>query len=178
MERQLTMDMHDGNLQKNIVNNEKIALDKVVGLRFRIVDGSTGQLLQYGDELIYLHGGYGGAFPKVERAMEGRRVGDRIELSLSPEEGYGHHQPDLVLVLPSEEFAGEMLQTGTPVEGELPDGRALTFTVAAISNGQVTLDANHPFAGKHLAFQFEVLEVRDSMEAERAAGFAFDGMFC
>ena len=35
-----------------------------------------------------------------------------------------------------------------------------------------------PFAGKHLAFQFEVLEVRDSMEAERAAGFAFDGMFC
>jgi len=178
MERQLTMDMRDGNLQKNIVNSEKITLDKVVGLRFRIVDGSTGQLLQYGDELIYLHGGYGGAFPKVERAMEGRRVGDRIELSLSPEEGYGHHQPDLVLVLPSEEFSGEMLQTGTPVEGELPDGRALTFTVAAISNGQVTLDANHPFAGKHLAFQFEVLEVRDSMEAERAAGFAFDGMFC
>jgi len=54
MERQLTMDMRDGNLQKNIVNSEKITLDKVVGLRFRIVDGSTGQLLQYGDELIYL----------------------------------------------------------------------------------------------------------------------------
>ena len=178
MEQQLTMNRQDGKLLKNSVNNDRITPDKVVGLRFRIIDGSTGHLLQYGDELIYLHGGYGGAFPKVERAMEGRRVGDRIDLTLSPEEGYGHHQPDLVLVLPSEQFAGEILQTGTPVDGELPDGRALTFTVAAISNGQVTLDANHPFAGKHLAFQFEVLEVRDSMEAERAAGFAFDGMFC
>jgi FKBP-type peptidyl-prolyl cis-trans isomerase SlyD len=178
MEQQLTMNRQDGKLLKNSVNNDRITPDKVVGLRFRIIDGSTGHLLQYGDELVYLHGGYGGAFPKVERAMEGRRVGDRIDLTLSPEEGYGRHQPDLVLVLPSEEFAGEILQTGTPVDGELPDGRALTFTVAAISNGQVTLDANHPFAGKHLAFQFEVLEVRDSMDAERAAGFAFDGMFC
>jgi len=178
MEQQLAKNMPDANLLKKNVNNDRITPDKVVGLRFRIVDGSTGHLLQYGDELVYLHGGYGGAFPKVERAMEGCRVGDRIDLTLSPEEGYGHHQPDLVLVLPSEEFAGEMLQTGTPVEGELPDGRALTFTVAAISNGQVTLDANHPFAGKHLAFQFQVLQVRDSTGAERAAGFAFDGMFC
>ena len=178
MEQQLTMSIRDGNLLKISVNNARITQDKVVGLRFRIVDGATGRLLQYGDELVYLHGGYGGAFPKVERAMEGRRVGDRIELNLSPEEGYGHYQPELVLVLPSEEFAGEMLQTGIPVDGELPDGRALTFTVAAISNGQVTLDANHPFAGKYLAFQFEVLEVRDSIEAELAAGFAFDGMFC
>jgi len=172
------MNMRDGNLRKISVNNDRITQGSVVGLRFRIIDESTGQLLQYGDELVYLHGGYGGAFPKVERAMEGRRVGDHIDLTLSPEEGYGHRQPDLVLVLPSKGFAGETLQTGTSVDGELPDGRALIFTVAAISNGQVTLDANHPFAGKHLAFQFEVLEVRDSMEAERAAGFAFDGMFC
>jgi FKBP-type peptidyl-prolyl cis-trans isomerase SlyD len=178
MERQLKMKTRDGKLRKISRKTDRITPDKVVGLRFRIVDESTGHLLQYGDELVYLHGGYGGAFPKVERAMEGRRVGDHIELTLAPEEGYGHHRSDLVLVLPSEEFAGEFLHTGTPVDGELPDGRALTFTVAAISDGQVTLDANHPFAGKHLAFQFEVLEVRDSMEAERAAGFAFDGMFC
>ena len=178
MEQQLTMKTRDGKLRKITRKTDRITPDKVVGLRFRIVDESTGHLLQYGDELVYLHGGYGGAFPKVERAMEGRRVGDHIELTLAPEEGYGHHRSDLVLVLPSEEFAGEFLQTGTPVDGKLPDGRALTFTVAAISDGQVTLDANHPFAGKHLAFQFDVLEVRDSMEAERAAGFAFDGMFC
>ena len=178
MERQLTMNMRDCNSRKMELNNNRITQDKVVGLRFRIIDETTGQLLQYGDELVYLHGGYGGAFPKVERAMEGLRVGDQIDLTLSPEEGYGHYQPDLVLELPSEEFAGEMPQTGTSVDGEFPDGRALTFTVAAVTNGQVTLDANHPFAGKHLSFQFEVLQVRDSMAAERAAGFAFGSPCC
>ena len=161
----------------NSAGDSRIAQDKVVGLRFRITDGSTGRLLQYGDDLVYLHGGYGGAFAKVERAMEGRRVGDQVDLTLSPDEGYGHHRPNLVLVLPSEEFVGDMPLTGTSVAGELPDGRSLIFTVAGIADGKVTLDANHPFAGKHLVFQFEVLDVRDSMAAERAAGFAFEGMF-
>ncbi|MEA2078942.1 MAG: hypothetical protein U9P00_03640, partial [Pseudomonadota bacterium] len=155
MEQPLTMNVLDGNLRKNSVNIDRVAQDKVVGLRFRITDESSGRLLQYGDDLVYLHGGYGGAFPKVERAMEGRRVGDSIDLTLSPEEGYGHHQPDLVLMLPSDEFAGEMPQTGTSVDGELPDGRALTFTVAGISNGHVTLDANHPFAGKLVRWQHQ-----------------------
>jgi FKBP-type peptidyl-prolyl cis-trans isomerase SlyD len=172
------MNMRDRNSTKIALNNKRITRDKVVGLRFRVVDEATGKLLQYGDELTYLHGGYGGAFPKVEQAMEGLGVGDQIDLSLSPEEGYGHYQPDLVLVLPSEEFADETPQTGTSVDGEFPDGRALTFTVAEVSNGEVTLDANHPFAGKHLSFQFEVLQVRDSMAAERAAGFAFEGFCC
>ena len=171
------MDARIGNHLKIQKNINRITRNKVVGLRFRITDKSTGQLLQYGDELVYLHGGYGGAFPKVERAMEGLQVGDHIDLTLSPEEGYGHYQPELVLVLPSERFVGEMPQTGTLIDGEFPDGRAYTFTVAGVTDGQVTLDANHPFAGKHLAFQFEVLQVRDSMAAERAAGFAFEGMF-
>ena len=93
------MKTRDGKLPKISRKTDRITPDKVVGLRFRIVDESTGHLLQYGDELVYLHGGYGGAFPKVERAMEGRSVGDHIELTLAPEEGYGHHRSDLVLVL-------------------------------------------------------------------------------
>jgi FKBP-type peptidyl-prolyl cis-trans isomerase SlyD len=174
MEHQVTTKMRDGSLRESDADDERVTRDKVVGLRFRVTDGSTGRLLQYGDDLVYLHGGYGGAFPKVERAIEGCRVGDLIDLTLSPEEGYGHHQPHLVLVLPSEEFAGETLKAGSSVDGELPDGRALTFTVAGVSDNQVTLDANHPFAGKHLIFRFEVLAVRDSLAAERAAGFAFE----
>jgi FKBP-type peptidyl-prolyl cis-trans isomerase SlyD len=157
---------------------EEICRDKVVRLRFRIVDESTGKDLQYGDDLFYLHGGYGGAFPKVERAMEGCRVGDRVEVILAPEEGYGQRQSDLVLELPSAEFSGDVPETGSAVDGELPDGRSMTFTVAAVSGDRVILDANHPFAGKSLSFDFEVLDIRDSTEAERAAGFAFDGMFC
>jgi len=157
---------------------EEVSRDKVVRLRFRIVDESSGDLLQYGDDLFYLHGGYGGAFPKVERAVEGRRVGDRVDVCLTPGEGYGQRRPELVLEMPSAGFDGEIPATGSALEGELPDGRSMTFTVSGMSEDKVILDANHPFAGKHLAFEFEVLEIRDCTDAERTAGFAFDGMFC
>jgi FKBP-type peptidyl-prolyl cis-trans isomerase SlyD len=155
----------------------EISQDKVVRLDFRVTDRDSGRLLQYGDDLVYLHGGYGGAFPKVELAMEGRRVGDRVTLELSPAEGYGMHRPELVITVPSDEFGGETPETGEAVDGQLTDGRTMTFTVSEIAHGRITLDGNHPFAGRHLRFAFEVLEIRPSIEAERAAGFAFDTMF-
>ncbi|MGD2074721.1 MAG: peptidylprolyl isomerase [Gammaproteobacteria bacterium] len=156
---------------------QAVRQDKVVRLRFRVRDAASGELLQYGDDLFYLHGGYGGAFPKVERAMFGRRVGDAASVTLSPEEGYGHHDPSLVVVVPAREFEDGLPRAGESVEGRLHDGRLRIFMVTAASDRQVILDGNHPFAGRSLAFDFEVLAIRDSLAAERRAGFAFDGAF-
>jgi len=172
------MNMRTDNLLKDLGNTCEVAQDQVVQLRFRAKDATTGKLLQFGDDLFYLHGGYGGAFPKVEAAIEGCQVGDRVTVSLTPEEGYGVYQPELVLALPTEEFRDALPETGEAVDGQLPDGRSMTFTVAGISQGQIILDGNHPFAGKRLNFDFEILDIRESIEAERSAGFAFDGMFC
>jgi FKBP-type peptidyl-prolyl cis-trans isomerase SlyD len=171
------MNMKAGNLR--LINGHKglIKQDKVVRLRFRVTELGTGSLLQYGDDLVYLHGGYGGAFPKVEAALEGRGVGEAVDLDLSPEEGYGQHDPSLVLEISREDFREELPESGALVEGCLPGGQSMAFTVVDVSQNQVILDGNHPFAGKQLALHFEVLEIRDSMEAERAVGFAFDGMF-
>jgi len=171
------MNMEAANLLLEKESYEIVARDKVVRLRFRVTE-EGGELLQYGDDLFYLHGGYGGAFPKVERAMEGCRVGDSITLGLSPEEGYGQRDAALVMTLPSDEFGEQAPTMGEAVEGQLPDGESMVFTVTGVSPEHVVLDGNHPFAGKYLSFQFEVLEIRNSTEAERAAGFAFDGMFC
>ena len=172
------MNIRTENLVKTEDETLEIAQDQVVRLRFQATDAATGELLQFGDDLVYLHGGYGGAFPKVEQALEGHWVGDRVTVSLMPEEGYGSYQPELVLTLPSSEFSGTEPETGEAVDGQLPDGRNITFTVAGISHGQITLDGNHPFAGKQLNFDFEILDIRESIDAERSAGFAFDGMFC
>lgn len=172
------MNMSVSNLLIEIDKTSEIRQDMVVRLGFRIRDQLGGGLLQYGEDLVYLHGGYGGAFPKVEQAMEGCRVGDRVSVVLSPEEGYGMYYPELVITLPSEEFSDELPQAGEAVDGQLPDGRSMTFTVSGLADGQITLDGNHPFAGKHLLFDFEVLDIRASVDAERSAGFAFDGMFC
>jgi FKBP-type peptidyl-prolyl cis-trans isomerase SlyD len=165
------------NLLNSIGNEREISQDKVVRLGFRVNETANGRLLQYGDDLVYLHGGYGGAFPKVELAMEGQRVGSCVSLELSPEEGYGVHRPELVMTLPRDTFSEQLPDVGEAVDGCLPDGRTLTFTVAAMDADNITLDGNHPFAGKHLQFMFEVLEIRDSSEAERRAGFAFDAVF-
>jgi FKBP-type peptidyl-prolyl cis-trans isomerase SlyD len=166
------------NLLNDISNELQISQDRVVRLGFRVSELPGGRTLQYGDDLVYLHGGYGGAFPKVELAMEGRRVGERVSVELLPEEGYGSHRPELVITLPSAEFSDGLPEAGEAVDGCLPDGRSMTFTVAAIDADLITLDGNHPFAGKHLRFTFEVLEIRRCSDAERSAGFAFDGMFC
>jgi len=159
-------------------NVAKVRQGKVVRLGFHVRERQSGQLLQYGEDLVYLHGGYGGAFPKVEQALEGCRLGDRVSVELAPEEGYGIHHPELVMTLPSGEFADGLPQAGEAVEGHLPDGRSMTFTVSGFVGDRITLDGNHPFAGKHLIFNFEVLDIRASTDAERSAGFAFDGMFC
>jgi FKBP-type peptidyl-prolyl cis-trans isomerase SlyD len=172
------MNMRVDNLLITENNISEIRQDRVVRLGFRVTDRQNGRLLQYAEDLVYLHGGYGGAFPKVEQALEGCRVGDTVSVELSPEEGYGARHPELVISIPSDEFSGGLPQAGEPVEGQLPDGRSMTFTVAGHADGQITLDGNHPFAGKHLHFNFEVLEIRASVDAERSAGFAFDGMFC
>jgi FKBP-type peptidyl-prolyl cis-trans isomerase SlyD len=159
-------------------NTDVIGQDKVVRLRFRVNDALSGESLQFGDDLFYLHGGYGGAFPRVEQALEGCRVGDTARLTLPPEGGYGYRDAALELVVPSDDFHDALPEAGEAVEGQLPDGESVVFTVTAVSADRVTLDGNHPFAGKYLAFEFEVLEIRDSIAAERRAGFAFDGMFC
>ncbi|MCO6412170.1 MAG: hypothetical protein J5I92_05445 [Thiogranum sp.] len=156
---------------------EVVGQDKVVQLRFRVSDEETGELLQYGDDLFYLHGGYGGAFPKVEKALAGCRVGDSGTLVLSPNDGYGCRDPSLVLVLPAEDFSQEMPEPGELIEGSLPDGHSMMFTVTSVSECELVLDGNHPFAGKQLGFRYEILAIRESTEAERCAGFAFDGAF-
>jgi FKBP-type peptidyl-prolyl cis-trans isomerase SlyD len=142
-----------------------------VRLRYWARASEDGDLLQYGQDLWYLHGGYGGVFSKVEAALEGREIGDRIELTLTPEEGYGHRDPSLVVVQPKVTIPEEAWQLGAVLAGELPDGGERPFVVTALDEDTITLDGNHPWAGRSLHFTFEVLESRPSTAEERHLGY-------
>ena len=96
-------------------DREVIGQDKVVRLRFRVDDALSGEVLQFGDDLYYLHGGYGGAFPKVEQALHGCQVGDTARLTLSPEDGYGYRDAALELVVPSYDFDDTRPEAGEAV---------------------------------------------------------------
>lgn len=150
---------------------QRIGHGKVVRLRFWARERGSGELLQFGDDLSYLHGGYGGVFPKIEARLEGLGLNGRAQAELAPEEGYGEYDPRRVIVQPRHTLPDEAAEIGCVLHGEAADGTEQPYVVIAVDDTAVTLDANHPWAGKSLLFHFEVLELRDSTEAERRAGF-------
>jgi len=154
-------------------NYQRIAKDKVVRLRYVVFEQGTEQALAFRDDLYYLHGGYGGAFPKVEAALEGLKVDAKVEVLLMSEECYGERDPNLELTVDAEAIPAEARIVGTHLEGEARDGTSYPFLVVAVEGDQIKLDGNHPLAGKHLRFTLEVLDVRDASGAELEAGYAF-----
>lgn len=146
----------------------RVRKDKVVRLRYAVTDADSGETIEFRDDLFYLHGGYGGAFPKVEQALEGKQVNESIELTLSPEEGFGHRNPALVIRDRAENFPPEARKVGTQLDGHGPDGRVVPFVVTAVEGDHITVDGNHPLAGRTVRMVLEVLSIRDATAQELA----------
>jgi FKBP-type peptidyl-prolyl cis-trans isomerase SlyD len=154
-------------------NYQAITKDRVVRLRYMVSEQGSDHALAYRDDLFYLHGGYGGAYPKIEAALEGLSVDAKVEVLLAPEEGYGERDAALVMDVPLDAIPEEARTVGTQLEGEAPNGDVRPFTVTAVNADGVTVDGNHPLAGKLLHFHLEVLDIRDATRAELDAGYAF-----
>lgn len=154
-------------------NYQVVSKDKVVRLRYVVLEQGSEQALAFRDDLFYLHGGYGGAFPQVEQALEGLRVDAKAEISLCAAEAYGEHDPALVLQVPLGDIPAEARTVGAQLEGEAPDGNARPFVITAVDADSVTVDGNHPLAGRDLRFLLEILDIRDASRAELDAGYAF-----
>lgn len=154
-------------------NYRRVAADYVIRLRYAVFDVGEQEALEYRDDLYYLHGGYGGAFPKIERALEGLEVHAKVEVELAPQEGYGERNPELVISEPEELFPPEARYPGARLEGQSTDGAVIPFVVTRVEKGVVTVDGNHPMAGRHLRFVLEVLDIRKATAEELRAGYAF-----
>jgi len=152
----------------------KVAKDKVVRLKYALFElqGDDEHILEYRDDLYYLHGGYGSMLAKVEASLEGMEVGGKADIAVNPQDGFGDYDPSLRITAPSDAFPKEAQQVGTRLEGEAKNGNSVDFTVVAVENNMVTVDANHPYAGKALKFVIEVLDIRASTEQERTLGYA------
>jgi FKBP-type peptidyl-prolyl cis-trans isomerase SlyD len=140
----------------------KIAKDTVVSLRYELYD-ANGALLEKTDEPIsYLHGGYDGIFPTVEETLHGKETGEKFNVTMKPEDGFGEYEHDLVRVEPRHLFP-ENIEIGMQFEGGAEgaeDDDFMLFTVVDVSDTEVTVDGNHPLAGKTLNFTGEVTGVR------------------
>ena len=148
---------------------------KVVTLAYELRDCNGVALDREAVELTYLHGGFGGIFPKVEAALQGKRVGHELRLTLDPEDAFGEYDAELLRVEPRGRFPAT-LEVGMRFEG-VPGEReedARVYTVTDITPEKVVVDGNHPLAGERLWFRCKVRSVRAATPEELAHGHVHD----
>lgn len=155
----------------------KIAKDTVVSLSYELFD-SEGELLEKTEDPVsYLHGGYDGIFPLVEEALHGKNVGDKCNVTMQPDDAFGEYDHQLVEVEPRSSFPKEvavgMQFEGAPESADEED--FLLFTVVDVTDDEVTVDGNHPLAGKTLTFKCTVTGVRPATAEELEHGHVHDG---
>lgn len=143
---------------------------KVVTLAFELRDAKGEALEDERAQLAYLHG-FGGIFPKVEQALEGKDVGHEVALTLEPEEAFGEYDAGLLRVEPRNRFP-EAVEVGMQFEGVPGENEveARIYTITDISDDKVVVDANHPLAGERLWFRGAVKEVRPATKDEMTHG--------
>jgi FKBP-type peptidyl-prolyl cis-trans isomerase SlyD len=149
----------------------RIDRDTVVTLAYELKD-CDGELLEdEGATMSYLHGGYGGIFPKVETALQGSEVGHEVNLTLEPEDAFGDYEADLLRV-ESRTLFPEAIEVGMRFEGVPGDEEEETriYTITDIADDKVVVDANHPLAGERLWFKCKVTAVRPATEEELEHG--------
>ena len=119
-----------------------------------VFDSSVG-----GDPLEFTIG-QGQMIPGFERGVVGMELGETRTLVIAADQAYGVHRPDGVFEIDRTEIPTTIpLEVGMQLQATGPGGRPVTMTVAAVSEDKVTMDANHPLAGKDLTFQIEVVEI-------------------
>lgn len=149
--------------------NLSVAPDTVVSLELVLHD-SQGQLIHSSDAPItYLHGGYGGLFEALERALEGKRAGQSVDVRLEPDEAFGDYEAELVRIEPRDRY-GDGLEAGMEVEDAFGGDESRIYVVTDIADGKVVLDGNHPLAGIALCFACKVVALRAATPAEIERG--------
>ena len=148
-----------------------IKKDSVVVFNYTLKDDSGAVIDSSapGEPLAYLHG-HGNLVPGLERELEGKSANDKLSVKVSPADGYGEFSQELIQRIPRRSLKGiAKITVGMRLHAQTPEGpRAVTVT--AVTGDMVTIDANHPLAGKNLNFDIEITEVREASPEELAHG--------
>ena len=138
-----------------------------VVLRYELFD-REGELLESSEEsepMEYTHGAAEIA-PALERALAGKQAGDKVEVTLPPEDAFGAVDPGLIVSVPRSEIPPELpLKVGEYLPIELEDApedladEEVEFRIVEVGEDEVVLDANHPLAGETVTFALEVVSV-------------------
>jgi FKBP-type peptidyl-prolyl cis-trans isomerase SlyD len=152
------------------VSEPRVSKEKVVYFTYVIRDDAGEEMERSDLPVGYVHGIGGKLLPKLEEALEGSAAGDSVEIVLEPADGFGEHDPHLTFTDDLENVPEPFRHIGAQAEFRNDHGDLKTFTVTRIENGRLTLDGNHPFAGKAMHYRAKIVEVRDARPEELASG--------
>jgi len=147
-----------------------VVRNKVVSFTYAIME-EGGEILEQSDlPISYVHGGRHDLFEKIEQELEGCVENDVVQVRLTPEEGFGPYDPSLTYTDDIENVPAEFRRIGAEVEMMNDKGDSRKFKVTRIEDGKLTVDGNHPMAGKSIIFNIKVVGIRDATPDEISNG--------
>jgi FKBP-type peptidyl-prolyl cis-trans isomerase SlyD len=148
-----------------------IADESVVSMHYTLKD-DKGEVIDSSDgsePLTYLQGA-GNIIPGLEEALAGKKKGDKLHVTISPEKGYGERDERLVQSIPKSQFQDSgRLKVGMQFQIR-SQGGPMVLTVVEVKDSEVVVDGNSPLAGQTLHFDVEITDVRAATEEELAHG--------
>ncbi len=148
------------------------AENSVVGIEYEVKEAGSNEIVDSnkGAQPLEFVTGKGQIIPGLEKALEGMNEGESADILVKAEDAYGEVNPEAVQTLPVEQFEGVDLKEGMTLYGQGEDGQTVQVTVKSFNDKEVTIDFNHPLAGKDLMFSVKVLSERDATDEEAATG--------
>lgn len=149
-----------------------INVNQVVSIHYTLTN-DAGEVIdssREGTPLQYLHG-HSNIIPGLESALEGLGVGDTLQVTVAPADGYGERDEEQVFAVPRSELPpGFEAPEGEMVRAQAEDGSVQYLVVLENRDDEVLFDGNHPLAGETLHFDVEVIELRPATREEQAHG--------
>lgn len=149
-----------------------VAHHKLVSVTYVIRD-QRGEIFEYADIPVdYVHGAGGPLFPAIERALDGKGIGDSVKVILPPDDAFGQYDSRLTFTDDIENVPTEVRYVGARLDAQNARGDVMQLVVTNIEQGKLTVDANHPLAGQTVSFDVRVCDVRDATADEIRNGVA------
>jgi len=154
--------------------------NSVVGLEYEVKEAGTTEIVDSnkGGMPLEFITGKGQLIPGLEAQLAGMNEGESADILVKAADAYGEVNPEAVQTLPKEQFEGVELEAGMMLYGQGEDGQQVQVIVKSFTDTDVTIDYNHPLAGKDLMFSVTIMSERDATDDEIATGIVGGEAHC
>jgi len=147
-----------------------IEANQIVSIEYEVKDGDKVVDSNVGGAPLVFMFGKGQIIPGLENGIVDMAIGEKGDILVQPADAYGEYNADATQEVPADQFAGIDLELGMTLYGQGEDGGTVQVTVKEIGGETITIDFNHPLAGKELMFTVTVNNIREATAEEAMTG--------